>query len=198
MASPIDLDALILAGGESRRMGADKSLLPYGGQTLIEHVAAQLTPLAKVVRISTGGQAPHVALGLPLVPDLRPDCGPLMGIASGLRATSRDWTLVVATDMPTLPLHLLAVLWEYTGSARCIVPQTYEGRLQPLFALYHRDLADEILAFLERGDRRVLDFIGFCGATIVATPEVKIANLNDRRDYNNALAASLKLEPGGP
>jgi len=198
MASPIDLDALILAGGESRRMGADKSLLPYGGQTLIEHVAAQLTPLAKVVRISTGGQAPHAAMGLPLVPDLRPDCGPLMGIASGLRVASRDWTLVVATDMPTLPLHLLAVLWEYTGSARCIVPQTSEGQLQPLFALYRRDLADEILAFLDRGERRVLDYIGSCGATILPVPEVKIANLNDRRAYENALAASPKLEPGGP
>lgn len=192
MTTVVDVDALILAGGESRRMGVDKSLLPYGGQTLIEHVAAQLAPVAKVVRISTGGQAPHATLGLPLVPDLRPDCGPLMGIASGLRATSRDWTLVVATDIPALPIHLLAVLWEYTGSARCIVPQTSEGRLQPLFALYRRDLADEILAFLDRGERRVLDFIGSCGATILATPDVNIVNLNDRSAYEAALGAAPK------
>lgn len=198
MTTAIDLDALILAGGESRRMGADKSLLPFGGQTLIEHVAAQLTPVAKVVRISTGGQAPHATMGLPLVADLRPGCGPLMGIASGLRVASRDWTLVVATDMPALPLHSIGTLWEYTGSARCVVPQTSEGRLQPLFALYHRDLADEILAFLDRGERRVLDFIGSCGATIRPVPEVKITNLNDRRAYENALAASPTPEPGGP
>lgn len=198
MTTAIDLDALILAGGESRRMGSDKSLLPYGGQTLIEHVAAQLTPVARVVRISTGGQAPHTTLGLPLVSDLRPGLGPLMGIASGLRASSRDWTLVVATDIPALPLHLLGVLWEYTGSARCIVPQTYEGRLQPLFALYHRDLAAEILAFLDQGERRVLDFIGSCGATILATPNVKIANLNDRSAYEAALGAAPEPGPETP
>ncbi len=198
MASPIDLDALILAGGVSRRMGTDKSLLPYGGQTLIEHIAAQLKPVAKVIRISTGGQALHAAMGLPLVPDLRPDCGPLMGIASGLRVASRDWTLVVATDIPALPMNLLDKLWEYTASARCIVPKPSDGRPQPLFALYHRDLADEILAFLDRGERRVLDFVGSCGATILAVPAVKIANLNDRSAYEAALGATPKPEPESP
>ncbi len=190
MTAPAEFDALILAGGKSRRMGADKSLLHFRGQTLVEHVAAQLRPVAQVVRISTGGQALHSELGLPVVSDLQPGLGPLMGIASGLRASARDWTLVVATDIPELPLHILGVLWEYSGSARCIVPQTSDGRLQPLFAFYHRSLADEILAFLDRGDRRVLGFIGTCGATILVTPEVKIANLNDRSAYEAALDAA--------
>ncbi len=187
MTSAIDFDALILAGGESRRMGTDKSLLPFGGRTLIEHIADQLIPIAREVRISTGGQALHTGLGLPLVPDIQPGFGPLMGIASGLRTSSRDWTLVVATDIPELPLKLLDTLWEYTGGARCIVPRTSDGRIHPLFALYHRTLAEEMLAFLHRGERRVLDFIGCCGARILEAPAVKIANLNDRSAYEAAL-----------
>ena len=189
MPTGIELDALILAGGESRRMGQDKSLLPFAGRTLIEHVAGQLIPIAREIRISTGDSRRHTRLGLPLVPDLKPGLGPLMGIASGLRASARDWTLVVATDIPALPLELLPLLWACRAGGPCVVPRTADGQLQPLFALYHRGLADEILAYLEGGHRRVLDFVAECGAVILPAEEVKIANLNDRRAYEAALGA---------
>ena len=194
MAEDMDFDALILAGGESRRMGQDKSLLPFAGTTLVEHIAAQLRPVAREVRISTADAQRHAHLGLPLVPDLRPGLGPLMGIASGLHSSSRDWTLVVATDIPVLPLALLPLMWVKTVEAPCVVPQTSDGRLQPLFALYHRRLADEILSFLERGERRVLDFVAGCGASILPAPEVKIANLNNAADY----AALVKDDTAPP
>lgn len=189
---PIELDALILAGGQSRRMQQDKSLLAFSGRPLVIHVAEQLQSVAKTIRISTGGQPGHTNLGIPLVPDIRPGEGPLMGIASGLKTATRDWTLVVATDLPELPLDLLGTLWEYTDHARCIVPQTSDGRLQPLFALYHRTLADEMLAFLDRGERRVTDFLHTCGASIVAVPRVNIENLNDPGAYERARNAASR------
>lgn len=194
MAEAMEFDALILAGGESRRMGQDKSLLPFAGTTLVEHIAAQLRPLAREVRINTADLQRHAHLGLTLVPDLTPGLGPLMGIASGLQASSRDWTLVVATDIPTLPLTMLPQLWVHTAEAPCVIPRTADGRLQPLFALYHHRLADEILAFLKRGDRRVLDFVAGCGAHILPAPGVKIANLNNAADY----AALVKSDTTPP
>lgn len=186
MPTDIDIDALILAGGESRRMGQDKSLLPFAGKTLVEHVAAQLQPLARTVRISTADAARHAHLGLPLVCDLHPRCGPLMGIASGLEVATCDWTLVVATDIPTLPLELIPHMWTLRANGPCVVPRTADGRLQPLFALYHRDLAPEIQIRLDQGQRRVLDFIAACGAVILAADSVNIANLNNLGAYEEA------------
>jgi molybdenum cofactor guanylyltransferase len=198
MHIPLELDALILAGGESRRMGQDKSLLPFGGRTLIEHIAAQLIPCVHTVRISTGGHERYGHLGLPLVPDLRPGLGPLMGIASGLLASSRDWTLVVATDIPLLPLALLPVLWEHRAEGLCIVPRTADGQVQPLFALYHRRLAERMVSFLDQGQRRVLDFVAESGAVRVSAEGVKIENLNDRRAYEAALMEASDLPPERP
>ena len=197
MIEGMALDALILAGGESRRMGQDKSLLPFAGMTLVEHIAAQLRPIACEVRISTADAQRHAHLGLPLVTDLKPDFGPLMGIASGLHTSSRAWTLVVATDIPTLPLPLLPLLWAHAAKAPCVVPRTADGRLQPLFALYHRDLADEILSFLGRGERRVLDFVATCGARIVSAPDVKIANLNNPEAYETIVKGDTDISPMG-
>lgn len=194
MPTDIEFDALILAGGDSRRMGEDKSLLPFGGQTLVEHVASQLRPVARTVRISTADPERHAHLGLPLVCDLQPGCGPLMGIASGLEASRLDWTLVVATDIPTLPLELIPRLWALRTEGPCVVPRTADGRLQPLFALYHRDLAAGIRVRLHQGQRRVLDFIAACGAVILAADSVNIANLNDRSAYEKART----LAPGRP
>jgi molybdopterin-guanine dinucleotide biosynthesis protein A len=195
MAEEMDFDALILAGGESRRMGRDKSLLPFAGTTLVEHIAAQLRPVAREVRISTADVQRHAHLGLELVPDLTPGLGPLMGIASGLRAASRDWTLVVATDIPVLPLALLPQLWALTAETPCVIPQTADGRVQPLFGLYHRRLADEILSFLGRGERRVLDFVAGCGGRILPAPDVKIANLNNHAEYEGLLKGTSTPSP---
>jgi len=197
MADNMDFDALILAGGESRRMGRDKSLLPFAGTTLVEHIASQLRPVAQEIRISTADGQHHAHLGLALVPDLTPGLGPLMGIASGLRASLRDWTLVVATDIPELPLALLPQLWSHTTEASCVIPQTAEGRLQPLFALYHRCLADEILTFLGRGERRVLDFVANSRACVLPAPDVKIANLNNPADYSALVKGDTALPPLG-
>lgn len=187
-----EFDALILAGGESKRMGQDKSLLPFGGQTLIEHIAAQLRSVTGTIRISTSDTERHAHLGLPAVCDLQPGFGPLMGIATGLQCATNDWTLVVATDIPMLPLSLVPRLWALREGAVCVAPRTSDGQLHPLFALYHRDAAPIIQARLARGQRRVLDFLEACGARILDVDSVKIANLNDRNAYETALARTLE------
>lgn len=188
MSEPIELDGLVLAGGESHRMGRDKSLLPFGACTLIEHVIAQLRPMVVDLRVSTRTAAQHANLGVPLVMDLHPNLGPLMGIATGLRASNREWTLVVATDIPVLPVNLVPVLWAARSGGPCVVPRTAGGQSQPLFALYHRNLADRILSFVNQGNRRVLDFVAACGAVIVPAPNTELANLNNPTSYESALA----------
>lgn len=181
-----EFEALILAGGESRRMGRNKSLLPYGGVTLIEHILNQLRTVTPVIRISTNDGAAFSHLHLPLVPDLVPGQGPLMGIASGLVSATRPWVLVVATDIPELPLDILPELWAASDGHRCVVPRDETGRLQPHFGLYHRELGDSMLDMLGQGRRGLVDFALCAGAATVPLASARLLNLNDLAAFEAA------------
>lgn len=183
MASTFDAGAIILAGGESRRMGRDKSLLPIQGVPLIQHIARQLQPHFVEVIVVTNSPASYPFLDLPLVPDLEPGQGPLMGIASGLARARHEWNLVVPTDMPTIPLGVLRELFAHTGTGRCVVPCERDGRPQPLFGLYHRELRDELLAILAAGERRVLAILDQCAPTMITIDTGQLANLNTPEAY---------------
>lgn len=175
--------AIILAGGQSRRMGQNKSLLPYRGAPLIQHIAGLLKPLFPQILISTNEPDAFAFLGLETVPDLEPDQGPLMGIASALRRARYPWNLVVATDMPDPPVAQLPELFARTLEAQCVVARTPAGRVQPLFGLYHRELEGEILGLLAGGEHRVMHFIKTCRAAMVEVPEGAIRNLNTLEQY---------------
>ncbi|HLY47322.1 MAG TPA: molybdenum cofactor guanylyltransferase MobA [Stellaceae bacterium] len=109
---------LLLAGGQSRRMGGgDKCLRPLAGQTLLDHVIARLRPqVAALVLNANGDPARFARFGLPVVADSVADfAGPLAGILAGLdwaAANLPDCPLVlsVATDAPFLPTDLVARL----------------------------------------------------------------------------------------
>jgi molybdopterin-guanine dinucleotide biosynthesis protein A len=92
---------LLLAGGESRRMGRPKALLPVFGTTLIEWMARRLATGFEHLLVSASGeeQLPE-GLREHLVRDLRRGGGPLAGIESGLAACRNEVLVAVACDMP--------------------------------------------------------------------------------------------------
>ena len=107
---------LLLAGGQSRRMGGgDKSLRMLGGISLLDWVIARLQPQVQAMVINANGDPARFAgFGLPVVADSVPDfAGPLAGVLAGL-----DWTAAnrpdcesvvsVATDAPFVPRDLVA------------------------------------------------------------------------------------------
>src|SRR5438105_4625982 len=99
MAEPATL--LLLAGGESRRMGRPKALLPVFDTTLIEWMASRLAPAFDWLLVSASDevQLPKALRGRQ-VRDLHPGAGPLAGIESGLAASRTDVLVAVACDMP--------------------------------------------------------------------------------------------------
>lgn len=181
-----EFEALILAGGESRRMGRNKSLLPYRGGTLIDHILNQLRTVTAVIRISTNDAATFAHLQVPLVPDIAPGQGPLMGIASGLKSATRPWVLVVATDIPELPLDLLPEMWSAVAGHRSVVPRDETGQLQPHFGLYHRELGESMLDMLGQGRRGLIDFSRYADSATVPLPAARLLNLNDLEAFEAA------------
>ena len=109
-------EAAILAGGASRRMGQDKTLLPIGNRSLIEIVAAQLTSLFHRVRIIANEEEKFADLNLPIQPDIRPGCGPLGGIHSALATAQQDTVFVAGCDFPFLTTSFIKGLAELLGT----------------------------------------------------------------------------------
>jgi molybdenum cofactor guanylyltransferase len=131
------LTLVIQAGGESRRMGQDKALLPFQGRTLIERVLARAAPLADEVLVTTNKPEGYTFLDLPLVPDVIPGRGALGGLYTALRAASQPLVAVVACDMPFVSPELLSfernlLLRESYDAA---IPRT-EGGTEPFHAVY--------------------------------------------------------------
>lgn len=108
------LDAIILAGGASRRMGVDKAAQVWGDRRAIDHVVALAASL-DARRIVTAGPAD---LGRPHVPDPAPLSGPVAGILAGLRwlGAKTDRVLVLTVDAPTIQRLDLIPLIEAPGN----------------------------------------------------------------------------------
>jgi len=86
----VKIVGLLLAGGQSRRMGGgDKALHLIGGVPLLERVIERMRPQVETLMLNANGDpARFASFGLPVVPDSVPDyAGPLAGVLAGL-----DWT----------------------------------------------------------------------------------------------------------
>jgi molybdopterin-guanine dinucleotide biosynthesis protein A len=155
----------VLAGGRSSRMGRDKALLECNGSRLIGRVAEVVAAAAGVVAI-IGDPAKYGKFGYPVHPDVFVGCGPLAGIHAALKATSADWNLVVACDMPDVNAAFLRELLRRAEerAADCLVPAGASGRLEPLCAVYHRRALPTIERSLDNGIRKVVD--GLAGLRI--------------------------------
>lgn len=147
---------IILAGGQSRRMGQDKRRLRLWGRdgpTMLEHVLAMLTPLCheRIVVLHDAESWPGLAATL--IADRQPGGGPLVGLVSGLEAMRSEQALVVAADMPSLQPALLELLLNYAFTGDALVPlrTTPTGdQPEPLLAIYRRTCLPMALACLER------------------------------------------------
>jgi molybdopterin-guanine dinucleotide biosynthesis protein A len=139
-------------------MGQDKALLPYAGRPLVEHAVRLLQAAGFTPHIL--GTRPDLAAYAPVIPDLHPGCGPLAGIEAALTASSGDWSLLIAVDLPLLPCFFLGYLATRTAitGASATIP-TLAGRPQPLCAIYHRNLLPGITHAIKSGAYKVIDGI---------------------------------------
>ncbi|MGD9405899.1 MAG: molybdenum cofactor guanylyltransferase [Anaerolineae bacterium] len=158
---PQGISSVILAGGDSRRLGVDKALLELDGQTLLSRVVQKLAPLSDDLIIVTNNPEDyeHLALGVRFVPDERPGEGALMGIYSGLKASTYPSALTVACDMPFLNMSLLRFMVDNIAGHDAVVPRLEGGLLEPLHAVYGKQCLPFMASVLAQGLRRIAVFL---------------------------------------
>lgn len=185
----------ILAGGASRRMGAEKALTSLGGKPLLDRVIDAIADQVSTLVITGGpaGRADH--RGLAHRPD-RPTGGrgPLAGLLAALDyardiGSGSEFVLAVATDMPFLPGDLVSRLMAEGHRGLPVLPR-YAGRLQPLAALWPLGLRDELAAGLDEGSiRSMKDFYkrsGFIDVGYDDAPLDPFFNVNTPDDLSLA------------
>ncbi|HEY0349959.1 MAG TPA: molybdenum cofactor guanylyltransferase, partial [Pyrinomonadaceae bacterium] len=136
MTPMLDVEAFILVGGRSSRMGKDKAGLPFGDRSAVALIAASLQVVSHTIR-SVGGAVPAVE-GLPNIADAHDRWGPLAGIEAALCNSNSEYSLIVACDLPFVTGKLFERLIGVANHSAAIVPLQSDGRSQPLCAIYRR------------------------------------------------------------
>jgi molybdopterin-guanine dinucleotide biosynthesis protein A len=131
----MDLSGIVLAGGQSRRMGANKALLDVGGMPMIQRVLKALRTCCAEVFIVAKDPAAYSRLGVRVVPDDAPEQAPLVGVVAGLRATRTPYAFVAACDVPFLSPDVVAWMATLAPDHDAVVPRV-DGRWHPLHAVY--------------------------------------------------------------
>lgn len=130
---------IVLAGGENRRMGADKAFLKLHGIPMIEHVLRSLKPVCRDIIIVTNSPRSYRAYPVIVTTDAYDLRGPLTGIYSGLLKSADEYNFVVACDMPFLNPGLLAYMAGLAAGYDIVVP-VLAGMLEPLHAVYRKSM----------------------------------------------------------
>ena len=187
-----DLSAVLLAGGESRRMGRDKAILPFRGKALCQNQLELLRKLKPAeIFISARTDPKWRPPDVTFVADVPPSRGPLSGLASSMNRMSTSHLLALAIDMPWMSSEYLEFLCAQIGPGRGVLPKI-AGRAEPLAAIYPRDAAIEIAKALAGTDFSLqslacdLIAIGKLRAAPVTQQEKKFfRNLNELSDLES-------------
>jgi molybdopterin-guanine dinucleotide biosynthesis protein A len=157
---------LILAGGQSRRMGGgDKCLRALGPKPILAHIIARARPQVDVLALNANGDPTRfAAFGLPVVSDVVEGfAGPLAGVLTGLEwakmyAPQCRWLASFASDAPFLPEDLVArLLKAVQDSDADLARATSAGQEHPVFGLWRVDLAEALRKAIVEEELRKVD-----------------------------------------
>ncbi|OSC21965.1 molybdenum cofactor guanylyltransferase [Mycobacterium vulneris] len=182
------LAGIVLAGGESRRMGRDKATLPgpRGAATLLEYVAGVIAQRCEPVFVMAAPGQPLPAVQAQVVRDEVRGQGPLPATGRGLRAAAEAgarYAFVCAVDMPLLSAELIDELVQLATETNAEIVLPWDGRSHYLAAVYRTDLAERIDGLVAGGARSMRALIDASDAQQIVLPESRfLANVNTERD----------------
>ena len=192
---------VILAGGESRRMGQNKALMRLGDETLISRTLKRLQIVTDETTIISNSAHLYTELGVRVFADLVPDTGALGGVYTGLRYAANNAVLCVACDMPFLRPKLMTYLVSVLGEHDAVVPNTREmgdsnPKLQTLCAVYSRRCGQVIRQMLDQNELRLHALCDWVTVRMVPPDEWRefdpegfsFVNVNTREDFERVRA----------
>lgn len=194
---------VVQAGGESRRMGRNKALVPFMGQPLVQYVVERLKPLANEVLVTTNQPEDLRHLNIPLVEDVFPGQGALGGLYTAIWAARHPLVVVVACDMPFASLDLLRYQIDLLVNQvqDVVIPGSADG-WEPLHCVYRKETClPKIKLALVQGEKRLISWFPQVRVRYLAEAEVwrydplrlAFRNVNTPEDLHQAEALAREL-----
>jgi len=200
----ISASAVILAGGQSQRMGREKAALPFGRTTILQRLIAELRREFNDLIVAARPKAHETSTiedllsagpsVVTLLRDEAADLGAAAALARGLRAARNEVVFVCSCDLPLMCADVARALCGKIGHSEAVIPEI-GGRLQPLYAAYHRQCAGAISAGIAGGERRLTALVTQLNLLRVGETELRsldsdltsFLNVNTPEDYSRAL-----------
>lgn len=200
--------AIVLCGGQSRRMGHDKATLPFGSELMLQRVVRivrEVVNYESIVVVAAQHQAiPELPASVIIARDEHPDCGPLEGLSAGLRSLPESVEAIYLTscDVPLLKSDFIQEMFNRLGESDIAVP--YDGQFQhPLAAVYRTRVFPILQALLADGLLKVTLLLDRVTTNRVPVESLRtsdpllssLLNCNQPEDYTAALAAAGLAPP---
>ncbi|MDP5275601.1 molybdenum cofactor guanylyltransferase [Chengkuizengella axinellae] len=160
---------LILAGGQSRRMGTSKTFIPHKEKIMIEYLVSISQKVSEYTMIISNendkSKLKDLLTSYKNITILQDDpqfkgFGPLAGLYTGMKHCKADWYFVLANDMPDINIPYLNGLRQCTATHsqyEVIIPSHHE-RIHPLAGAY-RNVKNELYSYLSSGNKKMTSFI---------------------------------------
>ncbi len=193
------MNIIILAGGRGQRLGkVQKPFLPFGNDTLLNHIIHRLQSLNPSIRIVTKNPELFSHIPVQVFPD-EYDAGPLGGIYTGLLNSQSNLNFVMGCDMPFIDIKLIKYMMNQEVKG-VLVPRS-QGGLEPLHAVYHKNCLQPIRKEIKGGSRKATSFYHKVSVKYLHWEELKAIspghnsffNINNDRDYRLAIDIMNKI-----
>ena len=165
------VNAIVLAGGKSRRFGTDKAFAKVGGALMIESLLSVLNLVFKRIIVVTNYPLKYQGFPVEIVEDNVKGIGPLAGIQAGLQASDSERNFVVACDMPLIKASLIHYI-SNLAEGQVVVPRIGE-RLEPLHGVYSKSCLPAIERQIKAGHYKIQDFYNQVDVCYVEEVEIK-------------------------
>lgn len=152
-----ELSIVILAGGQSRRMGFNKALIEVDGKPLIRILSDRMRDVTNRILISSNDPDTYSFLDLPVVPDRFAGYGPLAGLHSAMLYQKSSLYVLLACDLPNFPTSLVQRMIDLSVGFDAAIPRTRDGMAHPLCAVYRRTCLPLIEKALKKGKRKFIE-----------------------------------------
>ncbi len=181
------MECFILAGGKSKRFGADKLLYEINGKKVIERVVKEAKKVCKKVYIVAKNEKKFSSLNLPVIKDKFEESASVVGLYTALK-NCKDKCLILSGDVPLIKAEILRLLIENYEPPITLIKTE---KVHTLIGVYSNEVLEELEKYIENKNFKIFEFVKKVGFKEVEIPRemwYTALNLNTKEDLKKLIA----------
>lgn len=182
-----EITGVVLAGGESSRMGEDKSIMIFREKQLIDFSIKALSPYCSKIFISSSKEI-HDDFNQKRIEDKYQKIGPIAGIQSALENSKTDYVIVLPCDSPMVKKEFVEFLISQIDDKYDVLVPKYQSHLEPLFAVYHKRILPIIEEQITNKNYKLMNLISKINSKKIEVQDrTCFVNINTQEDFRKYL-----------